>query len=105
MNILSLSIAGFLLIAIFLISRGKYFLLAAVVANFPLLSLFTYFQSKKPGNSALYLSVFSFIVSISFLFIYFFGSQNKYLNLLIVVAVWGVLSVIAFSILRHLGLR
>jgi hypothetical protein len=105
LDIISLIIAAVLLIAIFLISRTKYFLLAAVVSNFPLLSIFAYSQSSRPKATALYLAVFSFIVSASFVFIYFTGCQNKYANVLIIIAVWIVLSASAFLLLKHFGLR
>ena len=105
MNLISFGISIVLLAAIFFISRTKYFLLAAILANFPLLSLFTYSLSKEPKHTALYLSAFSFIVSLSFLFIYFFGCGNKYINIGLIVLIWSVLSVSAFLVLKHIGVR
>ena len=105
MNIISLCIAACLLLAIFLIPRTKYFLLAAILANFPILSLFTYSMSKAPKYTALYLAVYSFIVSLSFLFIYFFGCGNKYINIVLIIFVWSALSVTAFVLLKHIGVR
>lgn len=103
MDLISLGIAVILFIAIFLISKTKYFFLAAVVANFPMLSLFTYFQSRQPRVTAIYLSVFSFIVSLSFFVVYCIGGNNKYLNVLTVFLVWSVFSATAFMLLRHAG--
>jgi uncharacterized membrane protein (GlpM family) len=94
----SLIIAIIILLVIYFLSKTKLFLIAALVANFPLFSIFTYSVSKTPKNTALYLAVFSFIVSISFLFVYLFGSQNKFYNLIIAVSIWVLFSTTALFI-------
>ncbi|MCL4546145.1 MAG: hypothetical protein M1576_00160 [Deltaproteobacteria bacterium] len=109
----SLIIAIIILLVIYFLSKTKLFLIAALVANFPLFSIFTYSVSKTPTfmrsiftysvsktpkNTALYLAVFSFIVSISFLFVYLFGSQNKFYNLIIAVSIWVLFSTTALFI-------
>jgi hypothetical protein len=105
MTFIGLILAIIALIAIYLVSKYKMFLLAALIANFPLLSLFTYSASQAPKHTALYLAVFSFIVSLSFLAVYLFGSNNKTVNIFIAVAVWLFLSITAFTALKTLGVR
>lgn len=102
MALIALIVAIIALVAIFFISKYKFFLLAAIMANFPLLSLFTYSVSQTPKLTALYLAVFSFVVSLSFLTVYLFGgADSKCRNVFIVIGVWGVLSVISFIILKN----
>ena len=105
MTLIGLILAIIALIAIYLVSKYKMFLLAALIANFPLLSLFTYSASQTPKHTALYLAVFSFIVSLSFLAVYLFGTDNKAINIFIAVAVWLFLSITAFATLKALGVR
>ena len=103
MSVTALIIAFIALIAIYILSKYKLFLLSAVVANFPLLSLFTYSVSKTPKLTALYLAVFSFVVSLSFLAVYLFGGDDsKYRNIFIAIGAWSVLSVISFIILKNI---
>jgi hypothetical protein len=101
LSITALIVAIVALIAIFLISKYKFFLLAALIANFPLLSIFTYSASQTPKHTALYLAVFSFVVSLSFLTVYLFGTNNKTANIFIAIGIWLALSVISFIILKN----
>ena len=102
MSITAFIIALIALTAIYILSKYKLFLLSAIIANFPLLSLFTYSVSQTPKLTALYLAVFSFVVSLSFLAVYLFGgADGKCRNVFIVIGVWLVLSVISFIILKN----
>lgn len=103
MSITGLVLAIAALVTIYLVSKYKMFLLAALIANFPLLSIFTYFASATPKRTAMYLAVFSAIVSVSFFTVYLFGTNNKTLNIFMTVGVWLVLSAIAFILLKHWG--
>ena len=100
---ISLIIAVIILLAIYFISKTKLFLIAALVANFPLFSIFTYSLSKTPKFTALYLAIFSFIVSISFLAVYLFGGQNKFYNIIIAISVWVLSSTTALFIFSKLS--
>ncbi len=103
MDILELAISVILLVLIFMASRYKRYLLAALITNFPVFSFFTYSVSQKPQTTAIYLSVFSFIVSLSFLTVYFsmYFIQNKTIGLFIGCSTWFVLSITAYLLIKH----
>lgn len=106
MDILEFIISFVLLVLIFFISKYKHYLLAALVTNFPVFSFFTYSISNKPHITAIYLSLFSFIVSLSFLTVFLLGYyiQDKTIGLFIGFSTWVVLSTTAFLIIKVMRL-
>ncbi|MHB1680002.1 MAG: hypothetical protein ACYCTB_05765 [bacterium] len=104
MHYLEFVIAFALLILIFIVSKYKRYLLAALITNFPVFSFFTYSISDKPQMTAIYLSVFSFIVSLSFLTVYLSGYfiQNKMIGLVIGFSTWFILSISAYLLIKYL---
>lgn len=105
MRILELVLAVVMLLVIFAVSSRKYYLLTALIANFPVFSFFTFSISGEPQKTAVYLSIFSLIVSISFLVIYFTYPffNNKFTSIAMGVSVWIILSFIIYFIFKMRG--
>ena len=92
----------FALIQLYISSKAN--LIAAVVANIPVFTMFA-FASVESGQDlrrmALYLSIMTFVISISYLVVYLADISVKQVAVAVFGVVWGILTVIAYLFLRR----
>ncbi|AEA33644.1 hypothetical protein Hipma_0674 [Hippea maritima DSM 10411] len=92
----------FALIQLYISSKAN--LIAAVVANIPVFTMFA-FVSVSSGQDlrkmALYLSIMTLVISLSYLIVYLANISAKQVAVVVFGVVWGILTVIAYLLLRR----
>jgi uncharacterized membrane protein (GlpM family) len=79
-----------LVVLFFFMSRHQY-LISSLVASFPSFTFLTYYASKEPKVTALYLALFTLAISIT-MFILYFSRLSQVVNTLLGIGIWLVFS-------------
>lgn len=92
------------LILIFVFAERQQYLLASLAASFPSFTFLTYWASKNPKDTALYLALFTLIISIT-MFIVYFLRFSQLVNTLIGIGIWFVFAtiIVYFFYIRNGG--
>jgi len=80
-----------LVVLFFFMSRHQY-LISSLVASFPSFTFLTYYASKEPKITALYLALFTLAISIT-MFILYFSRLSQVVNTLLGIGLWFVFSI------------
>lgn len=91
--IIKFAITLVFLIFIFIFMSRQQYLLASLFASFPSFTFLTYWASKDPKNTALYLAVFTLAISITMFIVYFLRFSQS-VNTLIGIGIWFVLAIV-----------
>jgi len=79
-----------LVVLFFFMSRHQY-LISSLVASFPSFTFLTYYASKEPKITALYLGLFTLAISIT-MFILYFSRLSQVVNTLLGIGIWLIFS-------------
>jgi len=79
-----------LVVLFFFMSRHQY-LISSLVASFPSFTFLTYYASKEPKVTALYLALFTLAISIT-MFILYFSRLSQVVNTLLGIGIWLIFS-------------
>ena len=90
-------IAFLLLVVIFFFMSRQQYLISSLIASFPTFTFLTYFASKKPEVTALYLASFTLVISIT-MFILYFLKFSQVVNTIIGIILWFILDIGVFLV-------
>jgi len=79
-----------LVVLFFFMSRQQY-LISSLVASFPSFTFLTYYASREPKITALYLGLFTLAISIT-MFILYFSKFSQTINTLLGIGIWLIFS-------------
>ena len=80
-----------LVVLFFFMSRQQY-LISSLVASFPSFTFLTYYASREPKITALYLGLFTLAISIT-MFILYFSKFSQTINTIFGIGLWFVFSI------------
>jgi uncharacterized membrane protein (GlpM family) len=89
--IIKFAVTLLLLVVLFFFMSRQQYLISSLVASFPSFTFLTYYASKEPKITALYLGLFTLAISIT-MFVIYFSKLSQAVNTIIGIGIWLIFS-------------